>query len=189
MTSINTEHTESRISWVGRVLLSFWHTKWMHFLCGISEGLTPGPLWTPSIRRNRLLQSAGPASLSWLRRMQPCPCKAAGKLSHINNNIQSGPCFFAGAGQHLGGWLMATSLLRILYLHFQEAPASISVAKKMQGEKARRGSRLSIVGMWSWDGSAHTKDFCPLEDKRHQCTSGRKATVASWFGWWEKLFS
>lgn len=57
------------------------------------------PVWhqwrfDPGHCGRRLLHSAGPTSMSRLQGMQSCPCKAAGKLSHINNKIQSSPCFF-----------------------------------------------------------------------------------------------
>lgn len=73
------------MGWSGAIVFFFW--------------VNTVPVWRqwrfdPGHCGRRLLHSAGPASMSRLRGMQSCPCKAAGKLSHINNKIQSSPCFF-----------------------------------------------------------------------------------------------
>ena len=91
--SIDTDHTESRISWVGRVLLFCWLMEWKHFLCDISGGWPPLPAPAPEYWPSPVVMATADAHHAKKEKKRKKK-KQQGKLSHMNNNIQSSPCFF-----------------------------------------------------------------------------------------------
>lgn len=167
--SIDTDHTESRISWVGRVLLFCWLMEWTHTLPVWHQRRSLSGFWAISTRAPT--RSAGPALLSWQQRMHAMQKrkKQRGKLSHMNNNIQSSPCFFfvffsAGPGQRSGGgWLTATSpdsafLLspppeKKKFLHHSPVARKMRMQEKTWRRRRRR--------MWPWAGSSAHTGFLP----------------------------
>lgn len=122
-----------------------------HFLCGISKGHSVFDPHTTvdTLFVHTLLPSAGHAWLSWQQKMQLCPCKAARKLSHINNNIQSSPCYSAGLASTWedDSWQLPFTERSPSPFFPGSSCITLSSQKiRMQGKRTRRGSRWAALG-------------------------------------------
>lgn len=199
--SINTDHTHCSLGafycfcW----LFFFCLFEWIHFLCGTSKGHLVFDPCHRVHRKQRCPPGAGPASLPRRQMTQPCqPCKAARKLSYINNSVHSRPCF---------DWLAGRPALgRMTHGHFisqplSSSPGSPSVTlhlhrrgdKEREREGRRRGSCWAASGDVAMSLRLHTHThtgFLPSRGQTQSMHIWEKGNGGHWFGrWWEKLLS